>query len=173
MKTIRAAIASKNQAKINAVSTALEELGIEGHLISQEAPSGVAEQPRTIEETRRGAINRAKAIISQPLDMAIGLEGGVYELDGEMYLCNWGALATNSGMLYTAAGAQIPLPRAIADQLRAGRELGPVMDEYVKETGTRLHKGAVGILTAGAVKRDEMFRHIVKLLVGQYTRNSD
>lgn len=173
MKEIKAAIASKNQAKVNAVSSAMEELGFSYELVSKEAASGVSDQPRTLEETRRGAINRATAALSLSTDVAIGLEGGVYEIDGQMYLCNWGALAANDGKLFTASGAQIPLPDAIADQLREGRELGPVMDDFVKETGTRQHKGAVGILTNGAVKRDEMFSHIVKLLLGQYMRDSE
>lgn len=173
MNKIQAAIASKNQAKISAVSSAIEALGLEFDLNAQEAESGVADQPRSLEETRRGAINRAKDVLSQSLDLAIGLEGGVYEIAGQMYLCNWGALATKGGELYTASGAQIPLPDEIADQLRAGRELGPVMDDYANESGTRQHKGAVGILTNGAVKRDEMFTHIAKLLLGQYMRGSE
>ncbi|MGO1058786.1 DUF84 family protein [Planococcus sp. FY231025] len=173
MKKIQAAIASKNQAKIKAVSSALEEFGLAFELHSKKAASGVADQPRSLEETRKGAINRAKALAEQPLDFAIGLEGGVYEIGGVMYVCNWGALATPEGRLWTAAGAQIPLPESIAGKLREGRELGPVMDEYAEETGTRQHKGAVGILTNGAVNRDEMFSHVVKLLLGQYMRSSE
>lgn len=173
MGKIHVAIASKNQAKINAVATAMEELGFSYELFSQEAASGVADQPMSLEETRNGAINRAKATLSPSVDIAIGLEGGVYEIAGQMYLCNWGALVAKSGKLYTASGAQIPLPDEIAGQLRSGRELGPVMDHYADETGTRHHKGAVGILTHGAVKRDGMFSHIVKLLVGQYMHDSD
>lgn len=173
MKKIQAAIASKNQAKIKAVASAMEELGLQFDLHSQETLSGVAEQPRSVEETRAGAINRAKALALHPFDIAIGLEGGVYELGGQMYVCNWGALAANDGKLWTAAGAQIPLPEAVAEKLRAGHELGPVMDEYAKETGTRYHRGAVGVLTQGVVNRDEMFSHIVKLLLGQFLRGSE
>ena len=36
------------------------------------------------------------------------------------------------------------------------------MDEYAEEIGTRQHKGAVGVLTNGAVNRDEMFSHILR-----------
>ena len=173
MKKIQASIASKNPAKINAVATAMETLGYAFDLASAEAASGVSEQPRSLEETRLGAINRAKTLSAESVDIAIGLEGGVYELEGEMYLCNWGALATNDGKIYTAAGAQLPLPEEIAERLRVGGELGPVMDAYANEIGVRHHKGAVGVLTSGLVNRDEMFSHIVKLLLGQYIRGTD
>ena len=173
MKKIQAGIASKNPAKINAVASTMEGLDYEFELASAEADSGVSDQPKSLAETRLGAINRAKTMSAESVDIAIGLEGGIYELEGEMYLCNWGALATNDGKIYTAAGAQLPLPEEIAEKLRAGGELGPVMDAYVNESGVRHHKGAVGVLTAGVVNRDEMFSHIVKLLFGQYVRGID
>lgn len=173
MKKIKAAIASKNPAKVKAAEAVLEKLDIVYDLAQADVESGVSAQPLSLAETRQGAINRSKSALSGTLDLAIGLEGGVYELEGQMYLCNWGALATSEGQLYTAAGAQIPLPDEIAGKLRAGQELGPVMDDYANETGVRHHKGAVGILTAGFVNRDEMFEHIVSLLVGQYVRGID
>ncbi|MDN7246045.1 DUF84 family protein [Planococcus shenhongbingii] len=173
MKKIKAAIASGNPAKVNAVTAVFEKFQFDFELVTKDVDSGVSAQPITLEETRLGAINRSKAALTDSLDVAIGLEGGVYELEGEMYLCNWGALATSEGRLYTAAGAQIPLPEEIALRLRAGNELGLVMDEYADEIGVRTHKGAIGILTAEYVNRNEMFEHIVSLLLGQYIQGSD
>ena len=54
-----------------------------------------------------------------------------------MYLCNWGALTLPDGTRFTAGGAQIPLPKEIADELMAGKELGPVVDTYFKSSGIR------------------------------------
>lgn len=173
MTKIKAVVASNNPAKIKAVSSVLTELGLAFDLQPTETDSGVAAQPFSLEETRLGAINRAQRALGTGEDFAIGLEGGVYELNGVLYLCNWGALFSKQGELFTAAGAQIPLPKSIAASLKAGEELGPVMDDYVQESGTRKHKGAVGILTGGLVNRDEMFQHIVKLLIGQYLLGAD
>lgn len=173
MEKLTAAIASNNPAKIKAVSTVLEKLQFEAEIVPVEAESGVSAQPFTLTETRQGAVNRAQTALLGGFDLAFGLEGGVYELEGVLYLCNWGALATKEGYVYTAAGAQLPLPEKISEQLRAGRELGPVMDEYAGEIGVRHHKGAIGILTAGLIKRNEMFEHIVELLVGQFLKDSD
>ena len=61
----------------------------------------------------------------------------------------------------------------IEKPLRAGEELGPVMDRYAQETGIRQHTGAIGILTAGNLNRVELFSQIVVLLFGQWQANSD
>lgn len=165
-------VASTNPAKIGAVGSALEKLGIQAEINHQEAHSGVSAQPFSIEETKDGAINRAHYVLGD-CDAAIGLEGGVFELEGTLYLCNWGALVTSSGDVYVAGGAQVPLPAEIATLLRAGEELGPVMDRYAQETGIRHHKGAIGILTAGKLNRIEMFSQIIVLLFGQWQANVD
>ncbi|CEG23299.1 Non-canonical purine NTP phosphatase [Planococcus massiliensis] len=173
MKTLTVSVASKNPAKIDAVSAVLEKLQLGAEIVPVDAGSGVSAQPFSLEETRQGAVNRAQAALLGKYDLAFGLEGGVYVLEESLYLCNWGALATKEGRIYTAAGAQLPLPERISEQLRAGRELGPVMDEYAGEIGIRHHKGAIGILTSGLVKRNEMFEHIVELLAGQFLKDSD
>lgn len=172
MDGLKIAVASENPAKIQAVKECFTELGIEAGILPVKTKSGVPAQPFSLEETRQGAVNRASAALAGEVDLSIGLEGGVYEMGETMYLCNWGALASSKGKIYTAGGAQIPLPEEIARELRNGYELGPVMDHYANETGIRHHKGAIGILTANMMNRRDMFGHIIKLLVGQYKLDS-
>lgn len=162
------AIASENPAKIKAVKNCLEDIGLEIEVLAVATDSGVSAQPFSIAETKQGAVNRALSALGDGIDLAIGLEGGVFELEGALYLCNWGALASSDGKIYTAGGAQIPLPEEIAQNLRIGLELGPVMDNYANEAGIRHHKGAIGLLTANLMNRGDMFSHVVKLLIGQY-----
>ena len=68
-----------------------------------------------------------------------------------LYICNWGALVTNNGEIFTATGAGIPLPKEIAEQLLAGAELGPVMDVYTNRKGIRHDEGAIGVFTNGLI----------------------
>ena len=134
-----------------------------------EVPSLVSDQPMTQEETRQGAINRAKHLMGATDALfGIGLEGGVQQIDGLMYICNWGALVTPNGDVFTATGAGVPLPMEIAEQLLAGGELGPVMDVYTNKKGIRHDEGAVGIFSNGLVNRSAMFEHIMLLLIGQF-----
>lgn len=163
------AIGTKNRAKVGAVQEVVERYVDDVTFEAIDVASGVSDQPMSEEETRQGAINRAQAALeASKSDAGFGLEGGVKMIDGMMYLCNWAALATKEGKVYTAAGAQIPLPKTVATPILAGQELGPVMDAYVQQTNTREHSGAIGVFTNGFVDRKEMFVHILTLLVGQY-----
>ena len=84
-----------------------------------------------------------------------------------MYCCNWGAVAMKDGTVISSSGAQFALPEVIAKELRIGKELGPVMDVYTNTENIRHHQGAIGIFTNDLIDRQQMFEHIVKLLVGQ------
>ncbi|MFC5543346.1 MAG: DUF84 family protein [Bacilli bacterium] len=166
---MKVAIGTLNRAKALAVQNVINTYFDDVEFLEVDVPSNVSNQPFSDEETRQGAINRAlNALEATGADLNFGLEGGVREMEGIMYCCNWGALALKNGQVLTAAGALFMLPEEIAEKLRDGEELGPVMDEYAHEKGTRHHKGAIGILTANLISRTEMFEHIVKILVGQY-----
>ncbi len=165
---VQIAIGTMNKAKTKAVETITLQFWEDATFIHKNVESGVSEQPFSNEETRRGAINRARN--TQQLtdaDYSFGLEGGVEEIDGIMYCVNWGAVVLRNGTVYSAAGAAFMLPEEIAIELRAGQELGPVMDRYTNTKNIRHHAGAVGIFTNGLVDRKAMFEHIVTLLIGQ------
>lgn len=141
----------------------------EAQFLSLDISSGVSEQPFSDEETIQGAINRALgALKMENGEIGIGLEGGVQESTHGLLLCNWGALASEDNEPIIAGGARFLLPSEIAERLRAGEELGPVMDDYAKKENVRKNEGAVGIFTNGIIDRREMFSHIMKLLVGQF-----
>lgn len=42
------------------------------------------------------------------------------------------------------------------------------MDDYAQQVNTREHSGAIGVFTNGYIDRQEMFEHILTLLLGQY-----
>ncbi|WP_433743796.1 DUF84 family protein [Falsibacillus pallidus] len=166
---MKLAIGSMNPAKVNAVKNVVSNEIENIEVVSIDAPSGVSSQPFSDKETIDGAVNRAEfARKAAAADIGIGLEGGVVETENGLFLCNWGALSFGKEMPIVAGGARILLPNEIAEKLRAGLELGPVMDQFCQRKDVGKGNGAVGIFTGGLVKRDEMFEHILKLLVGQY-----
>ncbi|MBU9721079.1 MULTISPECIES: DUF84 family protein [Bacillaceae] len=159
-------IGSKNPAKINAVKQVFPD---SVHLCPVDVPSSVSAQPFSDDETRLGAKNRATYLVkNMKAPMAIGLEGGVVDTDEGMQLCNWGALATDTGDIYTAGGARIFLPNDLAEEIRLGKELGLVIDQWANAENVRKGQGTIGILTMGEVDRAKMFRHVVELLYGQW-----
>lgn len=166
---MKIAVGSKNAAKIAAVKEGIQFIRLSAEVLSVDVESGVSNQPFSDEETIRGAIQRAeRSLLAENADVGIGLEGGVTETPHGLLLCNWGALAEKGKEPIVAGGARILLPKEIAERLRAGEELGPVMDEFCRRKQIREKEGAVGIFTNGLVTRKDMFFHVMKLLLGQW-----
>ncbi|WP_100405146.1 DUF84 family protein [Bacillus solitudinis] len=165
---MKLAVGTKNPAKVHSV----QEVFIREPytIISVDVPSEVSNQPFSDEETMQGAINRAKASLEIVTDayLGIGLEGGVTETSTGLMLCNWGALTNQSGTVWVAGGAKLPLPHDIEKDLLKGNELGDVMARYMKNKDSRKKEGAVGVLTDGMISRKDMFAHIVRILYGQF-----
>ncbi|MBH0230190.1 DUF84 family protein [Halobacillus yeomjeoni] len=158
-------VGSQNPTKIDSVKRVFSEYEV----IGMDVESKVAAQPFSDDETLEGAINRAReCAFFDKCDLGIGLEGGVMEIEGDLYLCNWGALVDSKENVYTASGARIPLPDEIKADLEKGKELGEVMDEFANKNDVRKNEGAIGIFTNGSIQREEMFTHVVKLLRGQW-----
>src|SRR5690554_2592974 len=158
-------VGSKNPTKIKAVQDVFKTAEIH----SLDVPSNVSPQPFSDEETRIGAINRADYCANSTSDaIGVGLEGGVMYIDQQLYLCNWGALITPCNKIFTASGARILLPKEIAIQLKAGSELGDLMDGYALKKEVSKKEGAIGIFTNNLITRKEMFEHVMVLLRGQW-----
>ncbi|MCP8967489.1 DUF84 family protein [Ectobacillus ponti] len=163
---MKIAVGSLNQTKVGAVRHAAGE----AEILPVSVPSGVSNQPFSDEETMQGAVNRARHALEETgADVGIGLEGGVIETGYGLFLCNWGALVAADGTTFLAGGARIKLPDEFLQPLLAGKELSEVMDAYTRRKDIRSNEGAIGIFTAGYVNREEMFTHVAKLLIGQYT----
>lgn len=130
--------------------------------------SNVLKQPITSEMTRTGAIHRATNGLSvATVDYSIGLEGGVTFIDGELYVCNWGALATASGEIFTASGGLIPLPKSFIEPILQGEELATLMEQYTNIRDIGSQEGAIGMFTQGLVTREQVYTYIGTLLKGQ------
>jgi len=163
---IQIAIGTKNPTKVKAIQ---EVFGHDVNYTALSVESNVSSQPFSDEETIEGAINRAKHSLTQAkADIGIGLEGGVVETKYGLMLCNWGALIYRNNTPIVAGGARILLPEVVAREVREGKELGEVMEDYSQKKDVRKSEGAIGIFTNGFVSRTEMFTHVVKLLAGQF-----
>jgi inosine/xanthosine triphosphatase len=155
-------VASTKPAKVEAVRVALERIAaidsrfqsatIECREVGAVAPA----MPMSDGETLEGARARAAAVArtTAPPCLAIGLEGGLSSEPLEA-LTSWVA-ATDGVRWGYGSGGRIVLPEAMAREVRAGRELGDVIDEAAGAAirGTR---GAWGLLTIDLVGRRDAF----------------
>jgi non-canonical (house-cleaning) NTP pyrophosphatase len=81
---IKIVVGSKNPVKISAAQTAIcDVLSLkEVECVGINAPSSVAEQPMTTEETKRGAVNRIQYCQQHiRADFYIAIEGGVDQFE--------------------------------------------------------------------------------------------
>lgn len=129
-----------------------------------DAQSGVPAQPWGERETRLGAIARARAAIGAAgAELGVGLEGGVIAEDVSLELVSWVAVVDRHGRLGLSSGLRFTLPAAAAQRLRAGEELGDVIDDLFGTRDSKRDAGAVGTLTEGFVSRSEAFADLVAM----------
>jgi len=160
----RASVGSTNPAKVEAVRRSLARLAPECALEAVDVPSGVGAMPLGAEATREGALARARAALElTSADIAFGLEGGAI-LDGHhAWLTAHVAALARDGRTGEAAWGRMLLPRATADRIRAGEELGDVIDDLFGAKESKRQTGAIGLLTEHAVSRTDAFADLVAM----------
>ncbi|NPA27011.1 MAG: inosine/xanthosine triphosphatase [Chloroflexi bacterium] len=161
MKPKLAVVGSTNPVKLEAVRRALEALDGPNawHVLGRAVSSGVGDQPRSDQETRRGARQRARAsrqLVPQA-DLWIGLEGGIERIEGMWYTFGWVAALNPAGHWGSARSAAFPLPPAVARLLDQGWELGPADDAVFGTQQSKQHLGAVGLVTEGRLTRADLY----------------
>ncbi|MHB8630649.1 MAG: DUF84 family protein [Candidatus Limnocylindria bacterium] len=166
----RAAVGSANPAKVAAVRAALAVLAPGCAVIAVDVQSGVGHQPFGDGATRAGALERARgALVATGADIAFGLEGGVLlrppdppEAE-QVWLLSWVAALDSAGRVGYASGLRMLLPPSLAAGLRAGEELGTLIDRLFGVSGSKAASGAIGLLTNGAVSRTDAFADLVAM----------
>lgn len=160
----RVVVGSRNPVKVAAVRAVLARLtvacDVEGVLVA----SGVPDQPWGDEQTIAGARGRAIAALASDTNavLGVGLEGGVVDVDGvAVRSCAWCVVVDRAGREGVGGSLAMPLPPAAAAALRAGDELGPLMDRLADRTGTKHGPGAVGLLTNGLIDRQAAYETLV------------
>lgn len=174
MEKTMIAVGSTRRPKVEAVREAMsalaEKLPSLAHfeLVPVEVESGVTHTPLSREETMRGARQRAEALMSvgraqnQGWSYFVGLEGGldVIQNDGArlVFLQNW-VYATDGLLASYGQSGGVLLPESLAHSVVDQRiELAHAIDAFAGQQGIRDGQGAWGVLTRGAITRQEAFR---------------
>lgn len=170
---MRVVVGSTNPVKVGAVRAVFEKYFPSCEVVGVKTDSGVSEQPMSEEETIKGAKNRAKNAlqvdVNGEMDFGVGLEGGVCEIDGKLFECAWVAVVKklqikNSQIIKyeegLGGGLYFELPDKIAERIRGGEELGPIMAELLKYDVKRTD-GAIGVFSKGELGRQRAYEQIV------------
>ncbi len=159
-------IASTNPVKEAAVRRALQQMFPDAAVTTERVgvDSGVSDQPRSDQETRRGAMNRARAAHTTvpEADAWVGIEGGIEDRGDQMMAFAWVVVATPEAM-GQARSASFQVPERVAERVRAGEELGHADDAVFDRTASKRDEGAVGIMTRGVIDRAALYAPAVIL----------
>ena len=150
-------VASKNPVKINATKAAFAKMFPDETFTVESVPiqSDVSDQPKTDEETYRGAYNRAMNArqASPDADYWVGLEGGIEAKDTEMEAFAWMYVQSKEGLSGKGRTGTFFLPPQVAELILQGKELGEADDIVFGQINSKQQNGAVGLLTHNAITR--------------------
>ena len=127
-------------------------------------PSGVSDQPMTDTETLQGAFNRANNARTAHPDAHywVGIEGGCEEKHGELWTFAWVVVLGAASVGKARTGAFM-LPLEVANLVCSGIELGIADDQVFGRSNSKQTNGAVGLLTADLINRQQYYEHAVVL----------
>lgn len=159
---MRISVGSKNPVKIKAVKNVVKLMWINAEIVSVAVSSGVSKQPMSDDEAIKGAAARAHLSLQKTdADLGIGLEGCTVDTEYGMFVTGWVVVVDKTKKMGIGGGGRLLLPEKIASEVRKGKELGPVMDEFTGECNVKQNQGAVGVLTNNIVPRTAAFEQCV------------
>ena len=171
---MRVGVGSGNPVKRRAVEAVLDAgedaFGEAAAVEAVPVDSGVSEQPTGHGETVAGAETRARnALAAGAYDLGVGIEGGVADVEAApgLFLVMWAA-AADGDRLERGSGPALRLPEQVAERVRDGAELGPVMDDALGESEVARGRGAAGALTGGRIDRTEALSAAVAGALGPF-----
>ncbi|KKU85785.1 MAG: hypothetical protein UY15_C0022G0012 [Parcubacteria group bacterium GW2011_GWA2_47_9] len=160
---------SKNKIKIDALKEILFDYPYfkNAEIEAVEAPSGVANQPKSLEETISGAMNRAKKAFAN-CDYSFGLESGLMAVPhtktGFMDVCVCAIFDGKEFHFGLSSAWEVP-----ASVVRYILEDGLDMNEAAVKAGLTDNpkvgsaEGLIGIMTAGRLPRKEYTKEAIRM----------
>jgi inosine/xanthosine triphosphatase len=168
---MRIAIGTLNDAKNNAVENIIKSIWSDAEFYRIETNSMVSAQPKSDEEAIKGAINRAKqALTKNNVDYGIGLEGTVNTNRYGMFLHGWVAIIDREHNIGLGQSGSIQLPKNIEYRINNGEELGPIMQELMKDDDNKIrhNEGTNGILSNGLYTRVKEFEDATRCALAKF-----
>ena len=171
---LRVAVGSKNPVKLAAVRQAFFRAFPDRPLVcvGHDVPSGVSDQPWGRDETRKGALQRARgALLAETgADYAVGIEGGVEDTGVFNGLRSVAYVAIRRGRdlrMSVEHTASFVLPPRVERLVRGQEpghgklELGAACDLVFNETNSKQQGGTVGAVTRGLLDRTAYYEHAI------------
>jgi len=157
------AVGTKNPAKIEGIKRAFAKYYKDVEVRPIDSSKVAKAQPKGLEEITAGATARAKYALSvADGDFGVGVEAGIFTIDGIYFDNQIGAIADKSGNVSLGHSAGYMLPREDMEKLfREGQELERWAEKVsgVNEVGDK--GGLINFLTKGVMNRTDLTEQCV------------
>lgn len=163
-------VGSTNPAKVEAVKEVLSEYELfnDVEVKGTSVDSGVSDQPKSLDETIKGAINRAQGAWNRQTTISLGLESGIfpvpYTKSGYMDVCVCAIYDGKSIALGMSEALEFPreLTKMIIEKKVNANEAARLTGlTSKKEVGS--DEGIVGIVTKGRVSRKDYTKSAIRM----------
>jgi non-canonical (house-cleaning) NTP pyrophosphatase len=134
MEKFKISVGTTSDQKIKYLKEVLKGLKVKADLIPVEVKSGVAEQPKTTEETEKGSINRARSAFekAKTADFAIGIEVGYHkEKKGYEMFC-WVTIIDKNGYQLSSQSHKFLLPKYYQEVLEKDLYVNEHLEGFIK-----------------------------------------
>lgn len=159
LRPIRIMIGSDNPVKVEAARNVMSEIFPSMELGGMAVRTSIGEQPFG-EQTRQGAVERAKAALGEA-DFGVGLEAGVFEFADGLYDIQYCAVVDKGGHITIGHGSGFKYPPEVARRLREGKSVGRAFEELYGQEDVGRREGAIGYLTKGLLDRTTLSEQAV------------
>lgn len=151
---MRVAIGTNNPVKVKAAENVFRRVFGDVSVDGVPVNSGVPAQPFG-QETVLGAINRAKAAYSPKYDYGVGIEAGLFEVEGFMIDLQYCAIY-DGDWLTLGCGSGFEYPPIVLDEVLGGKEVGEVMSRVAGVENLGEKQGAIGFLSKDMLTRTQL-----------------
>jgi len=161
---MKIAIWTLREPKIQAIKEAIKACPYfsqkEIEYIAQKVPSDVSDMPLSLEETMKGAQNRARNLknIWVEADFYVGLEWGTFKVGDRTFLLGVVYVENSVWEGHFGLSPAIEVPKKIEKMLyEEGKELGPIMEELSGVVDIRSKNGSMWAWSDDMLTRKEEF----------------
>lgn len=167
---MKAYISSESPVKHGAVVDAFERLGVAVETIAVPMPSGVNEQPKSLDETYEGALNRHEQLVAELGEKAAGdylitIESGIFTPRPEHNFFGTTTLvAEKDGERHVGIDVDMEFPKHLTDRVPSEfKDLGElVKKEFGAATSDPFPYFTGGKMTRRAVLENALYRVLIQ-----------
>lgn len=169
MASKKVRVGSKNRAKVDAVAEILRDYAHlqDAEVEGVEVHSEISAQPKSLEETIRGARNRAKSAFTD-CDLSVGIESGLMEVpyskSGYMDVCAAVVYDGNNHHLGLSSAWEFQDPSIMRAIVEGNSEMTDVLVErgFFPDHSSREGEGAIGFVTGGRLPRKDFTKQALR-----------